>query len=151
MIFDLGSSGIKKLISLTFMGENIQAVKVIATEDSPDSTESDEHVRNVFMHLIYLKICGFVVNVIITFNQKLSLKNMKHCIFLYQIYEADEAGADIIFAGTPPGDFEDVKIVKVTIVGQQGQQVKMFNLALEICHKPGTLKCRNLFQPLCLK
>ena len=52
------------------------------------------------------------------------------------MYSADEAGADIIFAGTPPGEFEDVKLVKITIVGQD---VKMFNLALEICHKPGIL------------
>ena len=60
--------------------------------------------------------------------------------FLYQSYPANEAGADIIFAGTPPGEFEDVKLVKVTIVGQN---VKMFNLALEICHEPGIHKYRN--------
>ena len=50
MIFELGSSGIKKLMSLSFMGENIDAVKVIAVEDSLESTNSHEHVRNFFIY-----------------------------------------------------------------------------------------------------
>ena len=45
MNFDLGKSGIKKLISLTFMGENINMITVTATEDSPSATVSDVLVK----------------------------------------------------------------------------------------------------------
>ena len=41
MNFDLGKAGIKKLISLSFMGENINMINVTATEDSPLRRVSD--------------------------------------------------------------------------------------------------------------
>ena len=50
MIFKLGQSGIKKLISLSFKGEHINLIKVIATKDSDELTESREHVRIIFMN-----------------------------------------------------------------------------------------------------
>ena len=50
MIFNLGQSGIKKLISLSFKGEHINLIKVIATKDSDELTESREHVRIIFMN-----------------------------------------------------------------------------------------------------
>ena len=50
MIFNLGQSGIKKLISLSFKGEHINLIKVIATKDSDELTESGEHVRIIFMN-----------------------------------------------------------------------------------------------------
>ena len=48
--FDLRESGIKKLISLSFMGENIKLIKVTATKDSVELTQSEEHVRIVFIN-----------------------------------------------------------------------------------------------------
>ena len=50
MIFNLGQSGIKKLISLSFKGEHINLIKVIATKDSDELTESREYVRITFMN-----------------------------------------------------------------------------------------------------
>lgn len=61
---------------------------------------------------------------------------MKYCIF-YQTYQPQTTRGDILFTGTSPGEFDDVKLVKIVI---EGQLVKMFDLALEICHHPGTLK-----------
>ena len=49
MNFDLGKSGNKKLISLTFMGENIKMINVTATEDSQLATVSDVLVRPQFL------------------------------------------------------------------------------------------------------
>ena len=42
-----------------------------------------------------------------------------------------------MFSGTSPGEFDDVKEVKITIVAKGTNKVKVKNFILEICHYPG--------------
>ena len=55
-------------------------------------------------------------------------------------YEAEENKPfNIIFAGTAPGDFADVKKVKITFTPKVAGTLNLYELILEICHHPGKL------------